>query len=247
MKKIRVGTVNYLNTKPLEYGLKRSPMSEMIELVEDYPAHLADMLLKDQVDVGLIPVAIIPKLSEYYIVGDYCIGTEGEVASVCLFSEVPVEQVRKIYLDYQSRTSVALLKVLMREHWKIKPELVMASDENYRNEIKSDTAGLVIGDRALVQRKKSTFIYDLGSEWKKMTGLPFAFAAWISTRKIPEDFIEIFNKANAYGIEHIDEVIAANSFDHYDLKKYYTHHLNYFLDGDKKKAIQLFLKLISPK
>lgn len=247
MKKIRVGTVNYLNTKPLEYGLKRSPMSEMIELVEDYPAHLADMLLKDQVDVGLIPVAIIPKLSEYYIVGDYCIGTEGEVASVCLFSEVPVEQVRKIYLDYQSRTSVALLKVLMREHWKIKPELVMASDENYRNEIKSDTAGLVIGDRALAQRKKSTFIYDLGSEWKKMTGLPFAFAAWISTRKIPEDFIEIFNKANAYGIEHIDEVIAANSFDHYDLKKYYTHHLNYFLDGDKKKAIQLFLKLISPK
>lgn len=247
MKKIRVGTVNYLNTKPLEYGLKRSPMSEMIELVEDYPAHLADMLLKDQVDVGLIPVAIIPKLSEYYIVGDYCIGTEGEVASVCLFSEVPVEQVRKIYLDYQSRTSVALLKVLMREHWKIQPELVMASDENYRNEIKSDTAGLVIGDRALAQRKKSTFIYDLGSEWKKMTGLPFAFAAWISTRKIPEDFIEIFNKANAYGIEHIDEVIAANSFDHYDLKKYYTHHLNYFLDGDKKKAIQLFLKLISPK
>lgn len=247
MKKIRVGTVNYLNTKPLEYGLKRPPMSEMIELVEDYPAHLADMLLKDQVDVGLIPVAIIPKLSEYYIVGDYCIGTEGEVASVCLFSEVPVEQVRKIYLDYQSRTSVALLKVLMREHWKIKPELVMASDENYRNEIKSDTAGLVIGDRALAQRKKSTFIYDLGSEWKNMTGLPFAFAAWISTRKIPEDFIEIFNKANAYGVEHIDEVIAANSFDHYDLKKYYTHHLNYFLDGDKKKAIQLFLKLISPK
>lgn len=247
MKKIRVGTVNYLNTKPLEYGLKRSPMSEMIELVEDYPAHLADMLLKDQVDVGLIPVAIIPKLSEYYIVGDYCIGTEGEVASVCLFSEVPVEQVRKIYLDYQSRTSVALLKVLMREHWKIQPELVMASDENYRNEIKSDTAGLVIGDRALAQRKKSTFIYDLGSEWKNMTGLPFAFAAWISTRKIPEDFIEIFNKANAYGVEHIDEVIAANSFDHYDLKKYYTHHLNYFLDGDKKKAIQLFLKLISPK
>ncbi len=247
MKKIRVGTVNYLNTKPLEYGLKRPPMSEMIELVEDYPAHLADMLLKDQVDVGLIPVAIIPKLSEYYIVGDYCIGTEGEVASVCLFSEVPVEQVRKIYLDYQSRTSVALLKVLMREHWKIQPELVMASDENYRNEIKAETAGLVIGDRALAQRKKSTFIYDLGSEWKNMTGLPFAFAAWISTRKIPEDFIEIFNKANAYGVEHIDEVIAANSFDHYDLKKYYTHHLNYFLDGDKKKAIQLFLKLISPK
>lgn len=245
MDKIRVGTVNYLNTKPLEYGLKKQPIFDKIELVDDYPAHLADMLLQGTIDVGLIPVAAIPKLSEYYIVGDYCIGTEGEVASVCLFSEVPIEEIKKVYLDYQSRSSVALLKWLMKESWGNSPELILATDENYRSEIKGTTAGLVIGDRALAQRKISTFIYDLGLEWKKITGLPFVFAAWVSTKKLPEEFIDMFNKANATGLEHIDEIVAANPFDIYDLKKYYTIHINYILDASKRKAMQKFLELIA--
>lgn len=217
----------------------------MIELIEDYPAHLADMLIEDKIDIGLIPVAAIPKLSHYHIVGDYCIGTEGEVASVCLFSEVPIDKIKKVYLDYQSRSSVALLKWLMKEAWGNNAELVLARDENYRNEIKGTTAGLVIGDRALAQRKISTFIYDLGLEWKKVTGLPFVFAAWVSNRKLPDEFIEIFNKANALGLEHLDEIVAANPFDIYDLKKYYTIHINYFLDEKKIKAMENFLELIT--
>lgn len=218
---------------------------DMIELVEDYPAHLADMLIQNRIDVGLIPVAAIPRLSEYHIVGDYCIGTEGEVASVCLFSEVPIDEIRKVYLDYQSRSSVALLKWLMKEAWGNNAELVLAKDENYRDEIKGTTAGLVIGDRALAQRKISTFIYDLGLEWKKVTGLPFVFAAWVSNRKLPDEFIEIFNKANALGLEHLDEIVAANPFDIYDLKRYYTIHINYFLDEKKIKAMENFLELIT--
>ncbi|HVT85800.1 MAG TPA: menaquinone biosynthesis protein [Chitinophagaceae bacterium] len=245
MGKIRVGTVNYLNTKPLEYGLKKPPVMNMIELIEDYPAHLADMLMLGKIDVGLIPVAAIPKLSEYHIVGDYCIGTEGEVASVCLFSEVPVEEIKKVYLDYQSRSSVALLKWLMKEAWGNDAELVLAKDENYRNEIRGTTAGLVIGDRALAQRKISTFIYDLGLEWKKVTGLPFVFAAWVSTKKLPDEFVAIFNKANALGLEHLDEIVAANPFEIYDLKKYYTIHINYSLNENKRKAMQKFLELIA--
>lgn len=245
LNKIRVGTVNYLNTKPLEYGLKKPPISDMIELIEDYPAHLADMLVQDKIDVGLIPVAAIPKLLQYHIVGEYCIGTEGEVASVCLFSEVPIEEIKKVYLDYQSRSSAALLKWLMKEAWGNNAELVLAKDENYRNEIKGTTAGLVIGDRALAQRKISTFIYDLGLEWKKVTGLPFVFAAWVSNRKLADEFVEVFNRANALGLEHLDEIVAANPFDIYDLKKYYTIHINYFLDEKKIKAMQKFLELIA--
>jgi chorismate dehydratase len=243
--KIRVGTVNYLNTKPLEYGLKKQPIRDMIELVEDYPAHLADMLIQNQIDVGLIPVAAIPRLSEYHIVGDYCIGTEGEVASVCLFSEVPVTEIKKVYLDYQSRSSVALLKWLMKESWDNNAELVDARDESFRQEIKGTTAGLVIGDRALEQRKISTFIYDLGLEWKKITGLPFVFAAWVSTKKMTDEFVDIFNKANALGLQHLDEIIAANPFEVYDLRKYYTLHINYNLDQNKRKAMQKFLELIA--
>ncbi len=244
MNKIRVGIVNYLNTRPLLYGLEREPIREKIELIGDYPARLTELLLKNEIDVGLIPVASIPRLPEYHIVGNHCIGTEGEIASVALFSEVPMEQIEKVWLDYQSRSSVALLKWLMKEYWGINPLLFEAKDENYRKEIKGTTAGLVIGDRAFQQRKISTFIYDLGSEWKAITGLPFVFAAWVSMRALPDDFIEEFDRANAIGLKHIDEIVAATDSDLFDMKKYYNLHLSYELDDGKRKAIARFLELI---
>lgn len=243
-RKIRVGIVNYLNTKPLIYGLERPPINQRIELIGAYPARLAEMLLNDEVDLGLVPVGAIPDFPSYQIIGDYCIGTEGEVASVCLFSEVPVYEIEKVYLDYQSRSSVALLKWLMKEYWGIKPELIDAENEDYRKEIKGTTAGLVIGDRALEQRKISTFFFDLGSEWKAITGLPFVFAAWISKNRLPEDFIKMFNEANSLGLQHIAEIVAATPYDLYDLEKYYKLHLNYKLDERKRQGMELFLRYI---
>lgn len=240
-KKIRVGIVSYLNTRPLIYGLQMPPINAAIQLVEAYPSRLADMLVNGEIDLGLIPVAVIPRLKEYHIVGDFCIGTEGEVASVCLFSEVPVEKLTKVYLDYQSRSSVELLKWLIKEYWGVQPELIETESENFRDEIKGTAGGLVIGDRALEQRKLSTFIYDLGAEWRFVTGLPFVFAAWVSNKKLPDDFIDAFNKANAVGLQHIDEIVKGHPFPAYDLKKYYTFHISYKLDERKKKGMELFL------
>ena len=242
--KIKVGIVNYLNTRPLLYGLERPPINEKIELIRDYPSRLAAMLMKVEIDIGLIPVAVIPELASYHIIGDYCIGAEGEIASVALFSEVPMEEIKKVYLDYQSRSSVALLKFLIKEYWGIDPELVQATDENYRKEIRGTTAGLVIGDRAFEQRKISTFIYDLGSEWKKITGLPFVFAAWVSTKALTPEFVKVFNEANSLGLQQIDEIVSMENFNLYDLKKYYTLHLNYHLDDKKRKSLYKFLSLI---
>lgn len=243
--KIRVGIVNYLNTKPLIYGLERQPMNEMIELVGAYPSRLAQMLTDDEIDVGLIPVAAIPQLPASYIIGNYCIGAEGEIASVCLFSEVPMNEIEKVYLDYQSSSSVALLQWLMKEYWGINPEILAAEDESYRNNIKGTTAGLVIGDRALEQRKISTYIYDLGSEWRAITGLPFVFAAWVSTKPLPAaDFIEAFDTANAMGLQHIDEIVSGIDYTIYDLKKYYKLHVNYHLDDRKREGMKLFLSYL---
>jgi chorismate dehydratase len=244
MDKIRVGIVNYLNTKPLLYGLQLPPISNEIELIGAYPAKLASMLRNDEIDIGLIPVAAIPQLPSWYIVGNYCIAAEGEIASVCLFSEVPMNEIETVYLDYQSRSSVGLLKWLIKEYWGIEPRLIQATDDSYRKEISGTTAGLVIGDRALEQRKISTYIYDLGSEWRAITGLPFVFAVWVSTRPLPEDFITAFDKANAIGLEHIDEIVAASAFDLYDLKKYYTLHLSYRLDERKRQGMDRFLSAI---
>ena len=104
----------------------------------------------------------------------------------------------------------------MKEYWNIHPEMIDATDDSYRNKIQGTTAGLVIGDRAFEQRKISTFIYDLASEWRSITGLPFVFAAWISKRPLPVSFIQQFNEANAVGLGHIDEIVATLKFDLYD-------------------------------
>ena len=240
LKKIRVAAVNYLNTKPLLYGIKRSAVYNEIELLEDYPANVAQMIMDGTADVGLIPVAVIPKLAESHIITDYCIGCNGPVASVCIFSEVPIEKVEKVFLDYQSRTSVMLAKVLLKEYWKSNAELIDASGEDFRSQINGTTAGLVIGDRALAQRQYSTYIYDLGEAWKDHTGLPFVFAAWVSNKKLPQEFINEFNVANGLGFQHLEEVIGENPYAFYDLSVYYNQNISYNLDPLKQQGLQIF-------
>lgn len=241
---VRVGAVSYLNTKPLIYGFEQGMMQEAITLHIDYPARIAAMLLNNEIDIGLVPVAVIPSLHEYYLNTDYCIGAEGAVASVCLFSDVPLPAVTKILLDYQSRTSVALAKILLKEYWKIQPELVNAG-EDYIRDITGTTAGLVIGDRALQQRKQSAYVYDLGQAWKDHTGLPFVFAAWVSNKKLDDDFIMRFNEANKYGLERIDEVVAKNPYAFFNLREYFTNCIDYHLDNNKRKALALFIQKLN--
>jgi len=241
MRKTKVGAVSYLNTKPLIYGFEQGMMKDSIEMIADYPASIAAKLLNDEIDLGLVPVAIIPKLSEYHIIGDYCIGADGEVASVCLFSDVPMEEITEVLLDYQSRTSVQLAKILLKEYWKINPKLINAKAD-FREHIKGSTAGLVIGDRAFEQRKASAYIYDLGKAWKALTGLPFVFAAWISNKKLDDDFIRSFNAATGTGVQVIDKIVAQNVYSLFDLKKYFTQHISYTMDERKKAGLSLFLE-----
>ena len=89
--------MSYLNTKPLLYGIKNSPVFREISLITEYPARIADMLLTDEIDIGLVPVSMIPLMKEYHINTRYCIGCDGPVASVCLFSEVPLQEYRERY------------------------------------------------------------------------------------------------------------------------------------------------------
>jgi len=243
-QKIRVGAVSYLNTKPLIYGFEQGKMHDEVELIIDYPANIASHLINDRIDIGLVPVAVIPSLKEHHIISDYCIACDGEVASVCLFSDVPLTEIKTILLDYQSRTSVELLKILLKEHWDITPELI-AGTGNYEQGITGTTAGLVIGDRALAQRSKSEYIYDLGTAWKEMAGLPFVFAAWVSNKPLDASFIDRFNEANAYGFLHLDEVISRNGTADFDIKSYYTQFVKFKLDSQMKEAKALFLRKLN--
>ncbi len=208
--KIRVGAVSYLNTKPLIYGFKKGMAKDQIDLKIDFPSQIASMLLKDEIDVGLVPVAVIPEMKEHHIISNYCIGSDGTVASVCLFSDMPLHSIKTILLDYQSRTSVELLKIISREYWKIEPVFEPTTGE-YQSKISGTTAALVIGDRALQQRKISSYIYDLGLEWKNFTGLPFLYAAWVSNKQLDQNFINNFNEANAFGLKNLPVVIKENT------------------------------------
>ncbi len=238
-----MGAVSYLNTKPLLYGIERAPVRSEIDLIIDHPASIASMLLKDEIDMGLVPVAVIPLMDEAHINGNYCIASNGNVASVCLFSETPLEKVERVLLDYQSRTSVQLARILMKEYWRISPELIDAG-KDFRQQIKGTTAGVVIGDRALEQRKISPYVYDLAEAWMGFTGLPFVFAAWISNKRLDPDFIKAFDEANRQGILHIDEVVAENPYPLFDLHDYFTKHLDYRLDDLKREGLEKFLSYL---
>jgi chorismate dehydratase len=245
-RKIRVGAVSYLNTKPLLYGIEHSPVIDEISLITEYPSRIADMLVNDEIDIGLVPVSIIPQMKEYHINTRYCIGCNGPVASVCLFSELPVSEIRTVLLDYQSRTSSALAKLLFDKHWKKQPVFKPAGPD-FLNQIQGSTAAVVIGDRALDQRRKSIFIYDLGEAWKEMTGLPFVFAAWISNKELDPGWVDRFSQANDFGLQNINRVIEQFPDAGFDLKEYYTRFLSYDLNDEKKKGLGLFLTMLTDK
>lgn len=242
--RIRVGAVSYLNTKPLLYGLERSDLIRNMDLSLNYPAEVARQLIQNEIDIGLVPVAIIPELKEYFIDADYCIGANGAVASVAIYCEVPIEQVTTLLLDYQSRTSVALARILVKHYWKVCPRLV-ASKPGYLQDIGGTVAGVVIGDRAFAQKKKSAFEYDLAEAWKNWTGLPFVFAAWVANKELPEDFIAAFNYANQQGLWNLEAVIAENSSPDYDLMTYYTQNISYRLDEAKRMGLKKYLGLLA--
>jgi chorismate dehydratase len=244
-KKWRIGVVSYLNTRPLLLGMVQSPFKERIELMKAYPAQIAQALLDDTIDIGLVPVAVMPLLKHPQLVSKYVIGTEGEVASVALFSQVPMDQIEKVYLDYQSRTSVALAKILFKQFWKKEVEFLNAT-EGYINQIHGNTAGIIIGDRALVNLDKFEHIYDLGLAWKAYSGLPFVFAAWVANKPIPLEFMEAFDAANGYGLSHLEDVIALIPANEqvYDLHKYYTENISYELTPEKKAGLDKFLEAL---
>jgi chorismate dehydratase len=243
-EKIKIGAVSYLNTKPLLYGLERSSIKEDIILSTAYPAQLAAALKEQTIDLALLPVAAISSIPQAQIIGNYGIAADGDVASVALFSHVPLAEITHIYLDYQSRSSVRLTQELVSAYWKIAPEFI-AADTQYIASIQGTKAGVIIGDRALQQLPNFPYVYDLSAAWKAFTGLPFVFAAWVSNRSLPGSFVEAFDEANAMGLQHLEEIVAAHPFPEYDLLHYYQKNIHYELDENKRKGLDLFLKMIS--
>ena len=177
MTPLRLGAVSYLNTKPLVYGLDARP--DLFDVRFDVPAKCAELLHEGRVDLGLIP-AIEYLRGDYAIVPGIAIASDGDVATVALFTRKPIRHVETIALDLSSRTSVALTRVLCAKHWKIAPKFTPAEPDLDAMLSKADAA-LVIGDPAfdIDAAARDVTKIDLGAEWKAMTGLPFVYAMWV--------------------------------------------------------------------
>lgn len=247
-QKIRVSAVSYLNTIPFIHGIESSEnLMSQIELNRDIPSECARRLMEGEVDLGLIPVAVIPKIKEAHIISDYCIGAVGPVQSVLLFSDVPLNEIESISLDYQSRTSVQLCRQLCKHHWKIDPEFNEAIP-GYEKEIKGKNAGLVIGDRCFALKDQFEYVYDLAEEWHYWQNLPFVFACWVSNKELSKEFQSDFNLALQEGLLDLEGAIEKYPFEGLSAEKqleYLSNAIDYGLDHEKLKGLNLFLEKIS--
>lgn len=239
---LHISVVSYLNSKPFLFGLRNTIFKSDVIIEEDIPSVCAEKLLLHKADIGLVPVTVLPVLKNYKIISDYCIGSRGSVDSVLLLSDVPLNEIKNILLDYQSRTSVMLTKVLAKEFWHITPEWAETT-VNYEKTIAGDVAGVVIGDRAMAMKKSFNFVYDLSEEWHKFTGLPFVFACWVSIKKLSPDFIFEFNSALKFGLDSIAQVSQDESslnLSPHEITHYLTKKIDFHFDDEKRKALQLF-------
>tara|TARA_A100001388_G_C28764248_1_gene499691 strand:- start:1498 stop:2226 length:729 start_codon:yes stop_codon:yes gene_type:complete len=242
---LKVCSISYLNSIPFVYGLENSDIG--VDLSLEIPSVCGQKLIKNEVDLALLPVAVIPSLDFADVVSPYCISSDGAVQTVCLFSQVPLEQIKTILLDYHSITSNALVKLLSKHFWKIHPDF-KKSEINFESKISGNTAGVIIGDRAYKYRDDFPFIYDLSHEWKKFCGLPFVFACWVSNKPLDSSFKKAFSSALKYGISNLDLALSEKSdtfCTQIDKIKYLKEVINYDLTDEKRKSMQMFLDLMS--
>jgi len=246
MNKIKVSAVEYLNSKPFIYGLENSRIKNHINLSLDIPSICAEKLIADEVDISLVPVVAIPQIKNPFIITDFCIGAIGKVSSVMIYSDVPLNEIKEVVLDYQSRTSVTLVKVLAKNYWKINPSWI-SGWEGFEKSFAGTTAAVIIGDRTLQMEKSYPFVYDLAEEWMKFSGLPFVFACWVANKKLDDKFLNLFNEAITFGINNKEFAIQEWSEKlpaKVNVREYLEKSISYELDEPKLKALNLFLNLV---
>ena len=240
---IRVGAVQYLNARPLTYCLAR--YAPRAELIFDVPSRLADALKAGRLDMAMIPSIEYFRQPGYKIISDACIACRGPVRSVKLFSRVPVENIHTLALDEGSRTSAALVRILLKEEFDLEPDLsslpIGASPE-----ASPADAVLVIGDRGIASDNgRFDHVLDLGERWMQMTGLPFVFAMWIARPGVDlREFDVLLSRAQDEGVKRIPDIARLEAADGWislqDCLVYLRDHLHFHLGPLERRGLELF-------
>lgn len=245
MNPIRITAISYYNTLPFIYGLTHSGLLSGYELNLEVPSVSARKIISDEAEIGLIPIGALPGINNYHLVSDLCIGADKDVKSVLLLANVALTDIKTIYLDTDSLTSVNLVRILAKKYWNINPQWKSLSE--LKGKLSPDEGMVLIGDKTFGLAGQYPFCYDLAGEWIKYTGLPFVFAVWISRQPLPEEFEKSFRSALAWGVEHRGKsiVMAVNPhISEKELISYLKNDISYNLDEQKKKGMELFLKFL---
>ncbi len=200
----RVGTVGYLNARPLIQHLD----ARFVDVVADTPAGVADRLACGDVDVALVPVVAALEQGASFLPG-WCIGADGPVDSVLLVAETPPESWTCVILDDASRTSQRLAELVLRLGplaKRVSPDLVVEVGADPVDRARGSVASLVIGDAALALPPRLAERHDLAALWKAWTGLPFVFAAWATRRPVDAKLVAHLREAGAAGVSAVDDL-----------------------------------------
>lgn len=243
----KVGAVEFLNARPLAWGLDRAPWCE---LRFDVPSECARLLHEGRIDVGLVPaIELLRGDQAYEVVPGPAIACRGTVASVALFSRVPVTSIRTIALDTSSRASAGLLRILCARHFGIAPAFVDRPPDLSRMLVDADAA-LLIGDPALDAPWKAVGAekIDLGEAWLAMTGLPFVFAVWAARAgRLTTTVVTGLQDAAVRGRAAIDEIArlhaAGDPVREHGARQYLREHIRYDLDADARRGLERYLAL----
>jgi len=233
----RLGSVHYLNAAPLTFGIED-------QMVFTTPARLAELLRRDELDAALVSITEVLLRDRYDILDGVAIAALGEVYSVLLAHKKPLAEVQEVFCDTASLTSVNLLKVLLAERG-LKP--VFRPLESYAAAAAKDFV-LLIGDPAIdFQRAPHSHqIFDLGTEWQALTGLPFVFAVWALRRGVDQAaHIRQLRTAKINGLRELDQIIRDRpEHDEEFRRAYFERHIRYELNDPEKHAVARFCELL---
>lgn len=237
---LRIGTVSYLNSVPLNEGLYDHPEVELHQYV---PSYLARELADGAVDIGLVPVVEALRHGGYRIFPDAAIGCVGEVLSVKILSDVPIADIRSVRLDPSSRTSNALTRVLLEGSYSLSPRYLDTDSPD-----ETADATVIIGDPALRHTRKPHAELDLGQAWYKATGLPFVFAVWVGRPDVATARASaILAESKRAGVKNIDAIAAreaaSRGLEAELCRRYLRHHICFDLGEAQRAGIKWFATL----
>jgi chorismate dehydratase len=230
--KYTLALVEYLNTFPFSIGLEEEVHTDQIDVRRVVPSACARLFASGEAAISLCPIGALPDLRDFEIRSNFCIGADGAVSTVMLFSRVPLEEITAVKLDSDSRTSILLVQILAERLWKVSWDFY-TDDPNPTPE-----SCLMIGDKVFIHQDQYPYHYDLATAWKTLTGLPMVFAVWIARPEVPEELTDVIDRAFYTGIQQVrEDKVSLENWK----KDYLLNRISYPLDDQKRKALQLYL------